>query len=403
MAVQMRQHPAKQRNNAFTRALLFLMPISITGISSLSGLGNTVAEHAKAIQAGRTGLRPLSEFSDLAIDTGNLMGAWIEPRELALSRKWAPASQLAIHAAHQAVEDAGLSGQELKNAAVIAGSSRGNAWLSDWPGRRPIKLMAASNSMHGEIASAVTIELGIKGPWQVISSGCAASLDAIGTAYMMLECGIVKHALVLGVELPIVPSVIQSYIDTGVLSSSAVNDPYSETTSGFHPGESASALVLQKNDEKRGPELLGYWCNSDADSPIGMPKDGSGLRDCILKAKQKLGAAAPIRAVCPHASGTLLHAQAEQTALLDALGDNHDISLHLMKPFTGHTVGASGLLDTVICSHFLRSGQLPPNLPGLTQPNQPFTLPDSSEPCNGTLLKIAVGMGGHNSIIALKK
>ncbi len=379
------------------------MPINITGISSLSGIGNTVEEHAQALQGGRTGLRPLSDFPHLDMDTGSLMGAWIEPRELMLSRKWAPASQLSIHVAREAAKDAGLTGDELKRAAVIAGSSRGNAWLHDWPGRRAIKLMAASNSMHGEIASAVTIELGIKGPWQVVSSGCAASLDAIGTASMMLRCGIVEHAIVIGVELPIVPSVIQSYINTGVLSNSHINDPYSEATSGFHPGESASALVLQKTEEKIGPELLGYWCNSDADSPIGMPQDGEGLKDCIIQAREALGDNAPIRAVCPHASGTLLHAQAEQTALLDALGKDQDISLHLMKPFTGHTVGASGLLDTVICTHFLREGLLPPNLPKLTSPSTPFSLPESSLESHDTLLKIAVGMGGHNSIIALNK
>lgn len=134
-----------------------------------------------------------------------------------------------------------------------------------------------------------------------------------------------------------------------------------------------------------------------------MPQDGAGLRDCLTQAREALGEAAPIRAVCPHASGTLLHAQAEQTALLSALGNDQDISLHLMKPFTGHTVGASGLLDTVICTHFLREGLLPPNLPKLTSPAAPFSLPSSPQESNGTLLKIAVGMGGHNSIIALNK
>ena len=218
---------------------------------------------------------------------------------------------------------------------------------------------------------------------------------------MMLKAGIVKHAIVIGVELPIVPSVVKSYLDTGVLSQNKLNDPYSPNTSGFHPAESVSALVLENSDKKLGPKVLGYWCNSDADSPIGMPEDGNGLKDCIDLAKTHCPY--PIKAICPHASGTWLHAKAEQQALKDSLGASEPISLHLMKPFTGHTVGASGLLDAALLAHYLRSHSLPPNMKNLTQPSAPFTLPTTTTPIANemALLKIAVGMGGHNSIVAL--
>jgi len=353
------------------------------------------------MENGQTGLRPLNALLGDRIDCGDLQASWIEDRSILNSRKWAPASTLAVHCAKQAVADAGLGGADLKNAAVIAGSSRGNAWLSDWPGRRPFKLMAASNSMHGEIASAVTIELGITGPWQTISSGCAASLDAIGMAWMMLQAGVVKHAVVLGIELPLVPEIVQNYIDTGVLSTNGINDPYHPNTSGFFPGEAGCALVLSSEDIPSAPKLDGYWCNSDADSPIGMPADGKGLRACLESALASLPHGAHISAVCPHASGTHLHSLAEERALLDALRPSSPISLHPLKPFTGHTVGASGALDTAILAHYLRNKELPPNL-ALTQPPPiPFTLPTSKTEATDTILKIAVGMGGHNSVIAL--
>ena len=394
------------------------MQIRITGLSSLSGLGNSLAEHEKKINAGESALRPLSEFPGLSPDiqaaTESIRGAWIEPRSIALSRKWAPASTLALHVAKEAVADAGLEGEALTKAAIIGGSTRGNAWLSEWPGRRPFKLMAASNSMHGEIASAISIELGVKGPWQVISSGCAASLDALGTAWMMQKSGMAKHAIGVGVELPIVDSIVQGYLDTGVLSQSELNDPYSENTSGFHPGEGASAIVLEAFDSEpteqtlSGPALLGFWCNSDAYSPIGMPDDGQGLRECIEQALQDLrkqtGLRHPVSAVCPHASGTWLHAKAEQQALLDALQPEDSLPLHVFKPYTGHTVGASGLLDSAILAHYLRAYTLPPNMPNLSSPSSPFTLPAqlNAFPEGNILLKIAVGMGGHNSIVALR-
>ena len=78
---------------------------------------------------------------------------------------------------------------ELRDAALVVGTSRGNAagWLGPWPGRRPFKLMAASNTIHSEPASAISIEFGITGPNHVLASGCAAGLDAIGIAMMLVQ------------------------------------------------------------------------------------------------------------------------------------------------------------------------------------------------------------------------
>lgn len=387
------------------------MHISITGIGSISALGSSIQEHEKSIRLKKSALKPLSqcEWLDSSILLSKkTLGGWIEDRSICLSRKWAPASKLAIEATKEAVKMAGLTPKELEHTAVIAGSSRGNAYLKNWPNRRPIKLMAASNSMHGEIASAITIEFGIRGPWQVLSSGCAASLDAIGHAYMLLRTGVVKKAIVIGVELPLINTVVEDYQNTGVLAEGAVNDPYSPLTTGFHPGESASAIILEAQEHKNHPELLGYWCNSDAASPIGMPADGNGLSKCIDLASNALKEIGEIQAICPHASGTSLHAQAEQKALENTLGrkrekTNSPISLHILKPFTGHTVGASGMLDTAILAHFLNTKSLPLNLPNLTQPSSPFYLPEEIISfSDGILLKISVGMGGHNSIVALR-
>jgi len=380
--------------------------ISITGLACLSGLGQSLPEHARRMEAGETGLRPLSQLDEQLPEAPNLQGSWIEPRKLTLSRKWSPCSQLAVHVAKEAVQEAGISAAELKQCAVIAGSSRGNAWLKNWPNRRPVKLMAASNSMHGEIASAVSIELGCQGPWQVLASGCAASLDAIGTAWMMLRTGVIQKAIVIGVELPLIPDVVQNYLDTGVLSSNGINDPYHPETSGFFPGEAATAIVLEAHKEPIPglPTIEHFACNSDAHSPIGMPTNGAGLRDCIKQIMRSMPANANIRGICPHASGTLLHSQAEQQALLDALNPTEPISLHLLKPFTGHTVGASGALDTALLAHYMKQGLLPPNLPQLSQAAAPFTLPSQPSPIsNGDyVLKISVGMGGHNSIVSLR-
>ena len=387
------------------------MQIAITGIGLTSGLGDGAQAHAARISAGEPMLTPLCDLLGSDSKFAELRASWIRPRDLLVSRKWAPASMLSLHVARQAVADAGLTKEDLLGAAVIVGSSRGNVagWVSPWPDRRPFGLMAASNSMHGELASAVSIELGTRGPWQVISSGCAASLDALGMAKMMLQQGMVQRAIVIGVELPLLPEVLASYASTGVLSTTGVNDPYSSNTSGFFPGEAGAAMVLEAlaDDDERANnsvKLTGYWCNSDADSPIGMPEDGAGLGECLQHAVKDLAEEPAIAAVCPHASGTLLHGKAELAALDSALPDSGTISLHPLKPFTGHTVGASGVLDCAILAHFMKQRELPQNLPNLTEPGvERFTLESGDlDPAGATVLKIAVGMGGHNSIVSLR-
>ena len=121
-------------------------PLSITGLGALSSLGETVAAHHQAIQNAPQPFKLLGEL--LGFDSPHAMrpGAWIGNRALLTNRKWSPATMAALHVARQAITEAGWTADELRDAALIVGTSRGNAagWLGPWPGRRPFKLMAAS-------------------------------------------------------------------------------------------------------------------------------------------------------------------------------------------------------------------------------------------------------------------
>jgi len=300
----------------------------------------------------------------------------------------------ALHAARQAVADAGWTAADLTDAALVVGTSRGNAagWLSPWPGRRPFKLMAASNTIHSEPASAVSIELGITGPNHVIASGCAAGLDAIGIAMMLVGCGTAPRALAVAVDLPLVPMLLDSYASSGILSKETRLDPYAPDTSGFIPAEGAAALAIEPAGGKH-PRLIHHACNSDACDPVGMPKDGGRVPELFARWD---GTAA---AVCPHATGTAVQAAADPAALA-RIFPGAKPTLHLLKPFLGHAIGASGMIESVVLASFLRDGMLPPNMPGLSAPDG-FELPNVPVPSRGPIAKIAHGMGGHNSILVI--
>ena len=368
-------------------------PLVISGLGALSAMGGDVASHHEAVSERRGVFRPLADL--LGADSPHALrpGAWIDNRALLTHRKWSPATMAALHVAREAVADAGWTTLDLRDAALILGTSRGNAagWLGPWPGRRPFKLMAASNTIHSEPASAISIEFGITGPNHVLASGCAAGLDAIGIAMMLVNCGAAPRALAVAVDLPLVPLLLDNYAASGILTYDDRLDPYHPATSGFIPAEGAAAMTIDRAGI--GPRLMHYVCNSDASDPVGIPRDGGRTTELFA------GLANMPVAVCPHATGTAVQAAADPAAL-GRIFPQEKPTLHLLKPFLGHTIGASGMLESVVLAAFLRHGKLPPNATGLHAPLG-FVLPEQPVAATGTVAKLSHGMGGHNALLVM--
>ena len=325
---------------------------------------------------------------------GHLGGAWIAPRDLLNHRKWSPATMATLHVAKEAILNSGWTQLELADAALIVGTSRGNAagWLGPWPGRRPFKLMAASNTIHSEPATAVSIEFGIFGPNHVVASGCSAGLDALGIAKLLIDSGQVDRALVVAVDLPLVPMLLDNYAASGLLGTTAVLDPYSAATDGFLPGDGAAAIALSSG--VTGKLRFSHFSNnSDGADPVGIPKNGGRTSELLKKAVIACGTPT---AICPHATGTQVQARAERIIFKEAFAGS-GATLHLLKPFVGHTVGASGLLESAILLSFMERGDLPPNLTGTTGIDD-LTAPSELRACTGPVFKLAHGMGGHNAL-----
>ncbi|MFN7342558.1 MAG: beta-ketoacyl synthase N-terminal-like domain-containing protein, partial [bacterium] len=168
----------------------------------------------------------------------------------------------ALHVAKQAAAEGGWTKDELASAALVVGTRRGHAagWLGEWPNRRPFKLMAASNTIHSEPATAISIELGIYGINHVVASGCSAGLDALGIAKLLIDSGQAERALVVAVDLPLVPLLLDNYAASGLLSTHAVLDPYNSNTNGFIPGEGAAAIALSA--APKGKLRLTFFTNN---------------------------------------------------------------------------------------------------------------------------------------------
>lgn len=381
--------------------------VLITAVETVCALGMTTGQCLNSLKGGRgavvRGETQREGFCDLPA------GLLPERRVLA-GRRHGAASNAAVHVARSAVEMAAWTMDEKAAAWLFAGSSRGNCGeivgANGW--RRPLRQFSASNSMHSEIAAAVSIDLGMRGPWQMLSNGCSSGLDALGMAWLAVGSGLAPLAVVVAVDLPMVPQLLRAFRETGLLSSNGVNDPFAisgpAATSGFLPGEAAVALTLERaGTSSRRPmcRMERYFANSDAYDSLMIPEDGGGIADCV---RSMLGAddADKVVALCPHATGTANHARVEPRAIQRALG-GLAVPLIPLKPHTGHTLGASGLLDVALLAACMQEGWLPAVLPGLTPPDCGLLLNTSTlhvKP-GDRVIKLASGMGGHNAAVSL--
>jgi 3-oxoacyl-(acyl-carrier-protein) synthase len=381
--------------------------VFITAVETVCALGLKAYDCRQKLRERLGGLMPFSEKHPELVEFAGLPAGMLPSREMLKGRRYGAASNAAVKVAREAVQRAGWAPQVVSEAWLFAASSRGNAGeiLGRNAWRRPLRKFSASNTMHSEIAAAVSIELGIRGPWQMCSNGCSSGLDVLGMAWMAVGSGLAPRALVVAVDLPLVPELLRDFRDTGLLSSNGINDPFAldgkMATSGFLPGEAAVALTLERVGDRALCRVERYAANSDACDALMIPEDGGGIADCV-RAVLQAGNQDKVVALCPHATGTLNHARVEPPALLRAL-DGRRVPLLPLKPHTGHTLGASGLLDVALLAACMGEGWLPSVLPGLTSPacGLPLNEAPLKVKSGDRLIKLASGMGGHNAAVSL--
>lgn len=383
-------------------------PVALTGAGLACALGPDLDSCLGEVRAGRSGLRPLRDCGLPCPDgLGDLPAGWVPERSFFRGRRYGAAGNAAIRVAREAITFAEWDQEETRTAWLYVGTSRGNAGerAGAWTARRPLRKFAASNTMHSEIAAAVSLELGIDGPWQVLSNGCAAGLDALGHAAIAVAFGWTPRAVVVAVDLPLIRTLLEDFAHTGLLSTHHRNDPYAPGTTGFFPGEGAAAITLEASTTTRPAwaTLGGYAANNDGYDAIGLPPDGQPLAE-LIKALANLTPLPPV-GLCPHATGTAAHRISESSALERAFPKTDQRpALFAFKPFTGHSLGASGLVDMALLAGGFSRGHGPRNLHGLTPPAPGWRLPESTRPpgTGETFLKFAAGMGGHNAGVLLQ-
>ena len=300
----------------------------------------------------------------------------------------------AILAAHQAIEEANIAADR-DNVIFILSTTKGNVDLLEnnpYEPERPYLWRSAQliaeffdNPNTPIVASNACI------------SGCAAQV----AAFNLLQSGQYKYAVVIGAET------LSKFVISGFQSFKALSQerckPFDANRCGLNLGEAAASIVYTKDDDiTRIPDnaliLRAGAINNDANHISGPSRTGEGLLRSINKVMAGFDQA-QLAFINAHGTATLYNDDMESVAINRANLQN--VPVNSLKGYFGHTLGAAGVLETIMAHQAIKNhtviGTLGTDTPGTAMPVNAAL---QSQPVSGNaFMKLISGFGGSNAAI----
>jgi len=239
----------------------------------------------------------------------------------------------------------------------------------------------------------------------VISNACVSGILAVATAKRLIEANLYDDAYVIAGDE------FSEFVFSGFSSFQALSDkpckPYDASRNGLNLGEATATVYItsDKNLAKKGDvKVIGDGAINDANHISGPSRTGEGLVRSIESAFKESGIqASQIDYISAHGTATIYNDEMEAIAF-NRLGMKN-VPLNSMKGFYGHTLGASGLLETVIGIESARKNQLFISL-GFDEIGVSESVNIIAENQDSDIkyfLKTASGFGGCNTAVIFEK
>lgn len=362
--------------------------IVVTGMGCVSPVGNDVATAWEAIQAGRSGIGPLTAF-DAERFTAKIAGevrdldldAYLAPKD---ARKCDPFIHYGMAAAIQAIADAGLEEHpdhaERYGLAVGAGiggiqtiEKTYQTFLDSGP--RRISPFFVPGCIINMISGNVSIRYGFKGPNISIVTACTTATHNIGEAARMIAYGDADVMVAGGAEYGTTPTAYGGFTAARALSTrndepERASRPWDADRDGFVLSNGAGVLVIEELEHarRRGAriyaELSGYGRSADAFHITSPPDGGEGAARCMANAIADAGInPEQVDYINAHGTSTLVGDRAECDAVRALFGEHAGrVMISSTKSMTGHLLGAAGGVEAVFTILALQDGIVPPTI-----------------------------------------
>jgi 3-oxoacyl-[acyl-carrier-protein] synthase II len=387
--------------------------IAITGRGVVSSIAEGPDAFFDALLDRQSGVvdggAPCSDFDPTSAMT---------PKEARRSDRY---TQLAVCAAAQAIEEAGLpDGVDPERLAVLVGTGVGGlktledecrAFIDG--GVRAVSPLFVPMMMPNAAAGMIAIGLGAHGPGFSVSSACATGSHAIGEAKRMIERGEADVVVAGGTEAAMTPLCMAAFERMGALSRQGVSRPFDARRDGFVMGEGAGVLVLERGDlaRERGAKIfgyvVGYGASNDAFHMTQPDESGRGAAKAMRAALADAGVEpSEVGYINAHGTSTPFNDRIE-TLAIHAVFNGGSPPVSSTKSAIGHLLGAAGAVEAIAVLGALDRGILPPTL-NFGEPDPDCDLdyvPDGPREAPGLELALSnsFGFGGQNACLAIRK
>ena len=373
--------------------------VAITGIGVVSPFGVGRDLFWDHVRRGVSGTRAVTEFDAAhlpcrvmaAVPDADIAAAGLafadpgdesESNGRADPRRYAKVSRIAVLAAREALQDAGLEPNS-PDIGVIVGSGAGGIDVAErqygdyYAGAfHRVSPYAIPVSIVGIVSSEISIALGLRGISHVVSTGCTSSTDAIGYAAALIRSGEAEVLVTGGADACATPgmlfgfgrmrAVATKYNDQPALASR----PFDRDRDGFVLGEGAWLFTIEREDRARarGARVYaiveGYGSTCDAYHRVQMDPDGTEIvRAMSLAVTRAARPRESIGYVNLHGTSTVLNDTVEARCVRRFFGSHADaIAGSSTKSMIGHPQGASGAAGVVTSALALTCGVLPPTI-----------------------------------------
>ncbi len=248
-------------------------------------------------------------------------------------------------------------------------------------------------------AKDLALEFGLSEFTMSINTACTSSANALLEAKNLINTGIIKQAIVIGLEI-FSPVMSSGFYSMDLLSRSEPK-PFDGKRDGLVLGEAIAGMVLGK--ESSDWQLLGGFSNCNSQTITSVSQSGDECVEVMQKALENSALhVEDITALKAHATGSLSNDEAEMNAIKKLFSS--DLVFTALKPYVGHTIGASGVLEIAILMAAIDSGFLPKTLNCDKPMDDDFRPIDEHKKCmDGTFMCNYFGFGGNNTSLITKK
>lgn len=365
--------------------------IFIQSSNIISPLGWNTSDNLRAVLEGRSGIkisgnRELSpEDLPLAlVDEDELDSRFLELSPSICSGFYTRFEKMGILSIHEALKDTGCDPAD-PGTILILSTTKGNVELLDQDsgfGKERLALWKSAEIIAGFF--------GMKNKSVVISNACVSGVSAMLQGKQLINQGSFERAIVVGADRlsRFIVSGFQSFLS---LSKEACR-PFNSDRDGLTLGEAAATVILSGKEAEI--ELVSGGSSNDANHISGPSRDGEGL---LLAIRSALKGQVRPGAVSAHGTATAYNDEMESIALERAMLSGSPVNS--LKGYFGHTLGAAGILESIINLEALKMGRFPGTMGFSSRGvSGEILLSDKTEQLmSNTLLKTASGFGGSNA------